>query len=75
LVSFREYDISYILGEVNGGKLPDTFVIQAKLFAIPVGEPRGSSPASRHFPTDLKDLNPSFFQCKKEFLDFFGSTG
>jgi len=69
------YDISYILGELNEGKLPDTFVIQTKLFAVPVGEPRGSSPASRQFPTDLKDLKPNFFQCKKEFLDFFGSTG
>jgi hypothetical protein len=69
------YDISYVLGEVNEGKLPDRFVIQTKLFAVPVGPPRGSSPASRQFPADLKDLNPYFFQCKKEFLEFFGSTG
>ena len=69
------YDISYVLGEVNEGKLPDTFVIQTKLFAVPVGAPHGSSPATRQFPTDLKDLKPHNFQCKKEFLEFFGSTG
>ena len=69
------YDIGYVLGEVNEGKLPDTFVIQTKLFAVPVGAPRGSSPATSQFPTDLKDLNPHYFQCKKEFLEFFGSTG
>ena len=56
--SSRIYDIGYVLGEVNEGKLPDTFVIQTKLFAVPVGAPRGSSPATSQFPTDLKDLNP-----------------
>jgi hypothetical protein len=69
------YDISFVLGEVNEGKLPDTFVIQTKIFAVPAGEPRGSSTATRQFPADLKDLKPHFFQCKKEFLEFFGSTG
>lgn len=69
------YDISFVLGEVNEGKLPDTFVIQSRLFAVPAGEPRGSSPATRQFPTDLKDLKPHIFQSKKEFLEFFGSTG
>jgi hypothetical protein len=71
----ERYDISFILGEVNEGKLPDMFVIQTKLFAVPAGEPRGSSTATRQFPVDLKDLKPHFFQCKKEFLEFFGSTG
>ena len=71
----ERYDIGFVLGEVNEGKLPDTFVIQTKLFAVPVGSPSGSSPATRQFPADLKDLKPHFFQCKKEFLEFFGSTG
>jgi hypothetical protein len=71
----ERYDISFVLSEVNEGKLPDTFVVQSKLFAVPVGEPRGSSPATRQFPPDLNDLKPHYFQCKKEFLEFFGSTG
>ncbi len=68
------YLVDYILEEVAKGRLPDAFVVQTNLFAVPVGKPRGS-PEERHFPENFSDLKPWKFQCKPELLSFLSIVG
>ncbi len=66
------YMVDYILGDVKNGSLPDAFVIQTKLFAVPVGKGSGRKPEECQFPEKFSELLPSMFISKPEFLEFLG---
>ena len=66
------YMVDYILGDVKNGSLPDAFVIQTKLFAVPIGTGRPMKPEECQFPENLDDLQPWKFTSKPEFLEFLG---
>ena len=74
------YPIDHIIKESEKGHLPECYVVQAKLFATPVG-PIGSQQKherekhERQFPSDLKDLRLHDFQCNEDLHRYFGSTG
>jgi hypothetical protein len=69
------WSLDAVIEEAGKGKLPDAFVVQTKLYATPVGTSRGLHPPEAHFPDDLKDLKPHYFQAGMDFYKFFGSTG
>ncbi len=68
--STGQYPVDYIIKDLAQNGLPDVFVVQTKLFAVPIGKARGSSAAESQFPEDLKDLQIWRYQCKRELLDF-----
>jgi hypothetical protein len=74
-LSTGNWALHAVIEEAGRGKLPDVFVVQTSLFATPVGARRGVGNSEAHFPQDLKDLRPHFFQAGMDFYKFFGSTG
>jgi hypothetical protein len=58
--------IDAVLDDVRSGLLPDTFIVQTRLFATPVGRCQ--------FPLNFSDLHPALFQCNREFIEFLGKS-
>ena len=69
------WTLGVVIEEAEKGRLPDTFVVQTKLFATPVGSKAGLNPGEEHFPHDLSKLKPHYFRAGMDFYKFFGSTG
>ncbi len=64
--------VDYILKRLEQGQLPDVFVVQTELFAVPVGQPLGASPGLPQFPEALSELEPWRYKCKPELIAFLG---
>jgi hypothetical protein len=64
--STGHWSVNAVLDDARKGSLPDTFIVQTRLFATPVGKCQ--------FPSDLAELHPGLFQCKSEFVEFFGRS-
>ena len=64
--STGHWSVNAVLDDALSGSLPDTFIVQTRLFATPVGKCQ--------FPLDLAELHPGLFQCKIEFHEFFGRS-
>jgi len=64
-----------VITDAEAGKLPDAFIVQTKVFATPIGSKTGFKLEEGHFPDDLKQLKPHYFQAGMDFYKFFGSTG
>ena len=64
------YNVNFVLQEVAKGLLPDAFVVQTNLFAVPVGKVRGGTPQESQFPENVKDLKLWHFSCKPNLLEF-----
>ncbi|MFQ5882784.1 MAG: hypothetical protein ACE5I9_10000 [Candidatus Methylomirabilales bacterium] len=58
------YFVDGIIEDAARGQLPDTFIVQTLLFAVPVGR--------EQFPADFSNLNPGLYKCKREFVEFLG---
>lgn len=64
--SIGHWYVDAVLEDAQKGSLPDTFIVQTRLFATPVGKDQ--------FPSDLSKLHPGLFQCKPEFIQFLGRS-
>jgi hypothetical protein len=64
--STGHWAVNAVLDDARNGSLPDTFVVQTRLFATPVGK--------RQFPSDFAELHPGLFQCNREFIEFLGRS-
>lgn len=62
--STGRYVVDGVLEEAKRGMLSETFVVQTRLFATPIGK--------EQFPVDLEELRPGLFECKREFIEFLG---
>jgi len=58
------YNPEFVLDAAAKGSLPETFVIQTALFAVPVGP--------QQFPELVANLQPFKYKCKIEFNAFLG---